>query len=66
MMLTWCPLFLVDTHTCQHALVLLQKNFAQVRIQQLITIGAKYSVVSENTGILATDNLAIKSHPAVS
>lgn len=42
------------------------ENYHRVRLQQLITIGAQYSLVSDGKGILATDNLAISGHPAVS
>lgn len=51
-------------HTCQKALLLLENNSAGVRIQNLITIGAKYSIVQDGVGILATDNLNVDSHPS--
>ncbi|KAE9573163.1 Glucan 1,3-beta-glucosidase [Colletotrichum fructicola] len=54
----------IDVHTCQKVLVNLSKNYHRVRLQQLITIGAQYSLVSDGKGILATDNLAISGHPA--
>lgn len=54
----------IDSHECQKALVLLKNNYLNVRLQHLITIGAKYMVVSEGNGVLATDNLAIEAHPA--
>lgn len=54
---------LVYAHTCQKALVLLENNGAGVRLQNLITIGAKYSLVQDGKGLLATDNLNFKSHP---
>ncbi|KAI8307653.1 Glucan 1,3-beta-glucosidase [Colletotrichum sp. SAR11_59] len=54
----------IDVHTCQKVLVNFSKNYHRVRLQQLITIGAQYSLVSDGKGILATDNLAISGHPA--
>ena len=57
---------LVDGHTCQKALIYMSKNYHRVRLQQVVTIGAKYSLVADGKGVLATDNLAIAAHPAVS
>ncbi|KAJ0340197.1 hypothetical protein COL922a_003629 [Colletotrichum nupharicola] len=54
----------IDVHTCQKVLVNFSENCHRVRLQQLITIGAQYSLVSDGKGILATDNLAISGHPA--
>ncbi|KAJ0379859.1 hypothetical protein COL26b_002012 [Colletotrichum chrysophilum] len=54
----------IDVHTCQKVLVNFSENYHRVRLQQLITIGAQYSLVSDGKGILATDNLAISVHPA--
>ncbi|RDA91604.1 hypothetical protein CP533_4653 [Ophiocordyceps camponoti-saundersi (nom. inval.)] len=53
----------VDGQTCQKALVLLQENYANVRIHHLITIGAKYMIVRDGVGIPALDNLNVKAHP---
>jgi hypothetical protein len=53
----------IDLHACQKAIWLLEKNYDNVRIQHLITIGSKYMLVSEGKGVLATDNLATKAHP---
>lgn len=43
--------------------MLLENNGAGVRIQNLITIGAKYSIVEDGVGVLAEDNLNVNSHP---
>jgi hypothetical protein len=53
----------IDTQECQHALVLLKNNFANVRLQNLITIGAKYMAVMDGSGITAADNLNVEAHP---
>ncbi|KAL0934896.1 LysM domain-containing protein [Colletotrichum truncatum] len=53
----------IGKHACQKALVLLDNNRANNRIQHLITIGAKYSVIIDGKGILALDNLNVESHP---
>ena len=44
-------------------MVLLEENLENVRIQNLITIGAKYVAVQDGKGIKATDNLNVDSHP---
>lgn len=54
----------IDLHACQKALWYVKGNYDNVRVQHIIGIGAKYVLVSEGKGILATDNLAVKSHPA--
>ncbi|KAB5577639.1 hypothetical protein GE09DRAFT_1213862 [Coniochaeta sp. 2T2.1] len=54
----------IDLHTCQNVLWYAKDNFENVRVQHIIGIGAKYVLVSEGKGILATDNLAMKEHPA--
>ncbi|RFU75893.1 pectin lyase fold virulence factor [Trichoderma arundinaceum] len=54
----------IDDHTCQKALMLLEENYAGVRIQNLITIGAKYMAVQDGVGILAVDNLNVEDHPS--
>lgn len=53
----------IDAQLCQKALVLLNNNKASVRIQNLITIGAKYMAVMDGKGITAVDNLNVKTHP---
>jgi hypothetical protein len=53
----------IDQQLCQKALLLLEKNFSNVRIQHLVTIGAKYMAVMDGKGILAKDNLNVNSHP---
>lgn len=54
----------IDLHTCQKVLWYVKDNYDNVRVQHIIGIGAKYVLVSEGKGILATDNLAMKEHPA--
>jgi hypothetical protein len=44
-------------------LILLENNRANVRLQHLITIGAKYSLVENGKGLLAIDNLNVDTHP---
>jgi hypothetical protein len=41
----------------------MQDNYENVRIQHLITIGAKNMLVSDGHGVPALDNLAIEGHP---
>jgi hypothetical protein len=53
----------VDEHACQKVLVLLEENTANIHMQHLITIGAKYMAVQDGVGILALDNLNVESHP---
>ena len=53
----------IDTQKCQKALMLLNSNFANVRIQNLITIGAEYMAVMDGKGIPAKDNLNVNAHP---
>jgi hypothetical protein len=53
----------IDDQVCQKALLLLEKKFPNVRIQHLVTIGAKYMAVMDGKGILAKDNLNVNSHP---
>ncbi|KAG8162100.1 hypothetical protein KVR01_007865 [Diaporthe batatas] len=53
----------IDKHSCQKALLLLEDNFANVRIQQLITIGAEYMAVQDGVGIPALDYLNVETHP---
>jgi hypothetical protein len=53
----------IDTQQCQKALMLLKGNLANVRIQNLVTIGAKYMAVMDGKGIPAVDNLNVNVHP---
>jgi hypothetical protein len=53
----------IDGQTCQKVLLWLEKNGPNVRIQHLITIGAKYSLVQDGRGIAAKDNLNVEAHP---
>lgn len=53
----------IDPRTCQKALLLLDNNSASVRIQHLITIGAKYMAVMNGQGITAVANANVNSHP---
>lgn len=41
----------------------MKDNHDNVRLQHLITIGAKYMLVSDGAGVLAVDNLNVQSHP---
>ncbi|KAJ3499549.1 hypothetical protein NLG97_g251 [Lecanicillium saksenae] len=54
----------IDTQDCQKALILLNDNGANVRITNLVTIGAKYMAVMEGKGIPAADNLNVRVHPS--
>ncbi|OTA63183.1 glycoside hydrolase family 55 protein [Hypoxylon sp. EC38] len=54
----------IDVHKCQKALLLLDSNYANVRIQNLITIGAEYMAVMDGKGIKALDNLNVDTHPS--
>ena len=53
----------IDTQACQKALLLLNSNKPSVRIQNLITIGAKYMAVMDGSGITAASNMNVKAHP---
>lgn len=53
----------IDSQACQKTLMLLDSNYANVRIQNLITIGAKYMAVMDGNGIPALDNLNVNTHP---
>ncbi|KAH7027557.1 pectate lyase superfamily protein-domain-containing protein [Microdochium trichocladiopsis] len=53
----------IDSHSGQKVLMLLKDNFSNIRIQNLITIGAKYMAVMEGKGIPAIDNLNVEGHP---
>ncbi|KAI1452083.1 glycoside hydrolase family 55 protein [Annulohypoxylon moriforme] len=54
----------IDVHKCQKALILLDSNNANVRFQNLITIGAEYMAVMDGKGIKALDNLNMDKHPS--
>ncbi|OIW23390.1 pectin lyase-like protein [Coniochaeta ligniaria NRRL 30616] len=53
----------IDSQACQKALLLLDSNAASVRIEHLVTIGAKYMAVMDGKGIPAAENLNVNSHP---
>jgi hypothetical protein len=53
----------IDQQLCQKVLMLLEKNFSNVRINHLVTIGAKYMAVMDGVGIPAKDNLNVNAHP---
>ncbi|KAK3934652.1 glucan 1,3-beta-glucosidase [Diplogelasinospora grovesii] len=53
----------IDSQECQKVLMKLENNFASVRIENLITIGAKYMAVMDGEGILAADNMNGEGHP---
>ena len=53
----------IDTQACQKALMFLNSNGANVRVQNLITIGAEYMAVMDGVGITAANNLNVNSHP---
>lgn len=54
---------LVDGQTCQKALILAENNKNNIRLQHLVTIGAKYMIAQDGKGILASDNLNVEGHP---
>ena len=53
----------VDEHACQKVLALINENSSNVRIQNLVTIGAEYMAVQDGEGISALDNLNVDHHP---
>lgn len=53
----------IDSQACQKTLMLLDSNYANVRIQNLIAIGAKYMAVMDGNGIPALNNLNVNTHP---
>ncbi|KAM6513794.1 hypothetical protein FALCPG4_015007 [Fusarium falciforme] len=53
----------VDQQACQKGLVLLENNFANVKIQSLVTIGTENMVVQEGFTVSALDNLHVQTHP---
>ena len=48
---------------CQNSLILFEKNGENVRIHNLITIGAENMIRSDGLSISAKDNLAFNMHP---
>ncbi|KAL4941643.1 hypothetical protein BDV06DRAFT_212488 [Aspergillus oleicola] len=54
----------IDEHSCQQVLWRLDNNYNNVRLQNVIAIGAEYILVSDGQGIRSVDNLAITAHPA--
>lgn len=48
----------IDGYSCQKALWSLASNGINVRVQQLVTVGATYSLVSDGQGVKASDNWA--------
>ncbi|KAJ3495220.1 hypothetical protein NLG97_g3548 [Lecanicillium saksenae] len=54
----------IDKHQCQNALVQLNENYENVRIEQLITIGSTDSFVTPSDVVMSLDNLAIDTHPS--
>ncbi|KAL2137006.1 hypothetical protein VTI74DRAFT_10482 [Chaetomium olivicolor] len=53
----------IDTQDCQKALVLLDNSSGSVRIQHLVTIGARYIAVMNSVGITAADKMNADVHP---
>lgn len=55
----------IDKHACQKALWLLDGNYDNNRVQNIIAIGAKKIIVSRGgTDISSEANLAVTSHPS--
>jgi hypothetical protein len=56
----------IDPHTCQKALWLMDRNYNNNRIQNIIAIGSKNMIVTPDgkTAISSEANLAVTSHPA--
>ncbi|KAL3441195.1 pectate lyase superfamily protein-domain-containing protein [Aspergillus insuetus] len=54
----------IDSHNCQKVLWLLNNNHDNVRLEDIIAIGAEYTLVSDGKGVRSTDNLGITAHPA--
>lgn len=48
---------------CQKVLALLDNNGPRIRIQHLVTIGAKYMAVMNGQAITAVANANVNSHP---
>lgn len=64
-----CPWFstyaqtCIDQQLCRKALLLLENNSSNVRVQHLVTIGTKYMAVTDGKGMLAKDNFNVNTHP---
>jgi hypothetical protein len=55
----------IDKHSCQKALWLIDSNYDNNRLQNIVAIGAKNVIVSSNgTAISLQDNLSVTKHPA--
>lgn len=54
----------VDVHTCQNKIINIKGNSENVRIQNLITIGALTSISGDYQDVIALTNLAIIEHPS--
>lgn len=54
----------IDRHSCQQALWRLSNNHDNVRLQNVIGIGAEYVLVSDGAGVRSVDNLGVTAHPA--
>ncbi|KAI0402848.1 pectate lyase superfamily protein-domain-containing protein [Xylaria palmicola] len=55
----------IDQHSCQKALWLLDRNYDNNRLQNVVGIGAKNIIVSPSGAAISSDaNLAVTSHPA--
>ncbi|KAL4754843.1 hypothetical protein BDW72DRAFT_200512 [Aspergillus terricola var. indicus] len=54
----------IDRHSCQQVLWRLSNNHDNVRLQNIIGIGAEYVLVSDGTGVRSIDNLGVTAHPA--
>ena len=52
----------VDSFSCQKVLLLENKE-ANIKLQNIITIGAKYSIVQDGIPVPASDNLNVDSYP---
>ncbi|KAL1890787.1 hypothetical protein Sste5346_008112 [Sporothrix stenoceras] len=53
----------VDNQTCQKALWKVKDNYDGVRLQNIISTGAKNVMAADGKGVLASDNMGITSHP---
>ncbi|CAK7207877.1 hypothetical protein SEUCBS139899_010692 [Sporothrix eucalyptigena] len=53
----------VDNQTCQKALWQVKDNYDGVRLQNIISTGAKNVMAADGKGVLASDNMGITSHP---
>jgi hypothetical protein len=53
----------VAAQNCQKALWYIDGNYDNVRLQHIIAIGARYILVADGKGVLASDNLASKYEP---